>query len=257
MCRACSSPTAVNGGPKRFGSMKSTKNDLHNVTALITLGFADGFAKNSKVRIMNNVQQQYGWVDTELTDANKIVIPAILSMLPKNGARVLDLGCGNGTLAAALQAQGYEVVGVDASNDGIELARGRFPGIEFKTCSIYDDKFRLTVGGGYEFVISLEVAEHLYWPKMLIKQAHSVLAPGGKFLVSTPYHGYLKNLAISVVDGWDRHFTVDWDGGHIKFFSRATLTQFLLNEKFSDIEFMGVGRFPALWKSMILSGRKQ
>ena len=43
----CSSSTTENGGPKRFGPMKTTKNDLRCVTASITLGWAEGFARSS------------------------------------------------------------------------------------------------------------------------------------------------------------------------------------------------------------------
>lgn len=178
----------------------------------------------------NNVQQQYGWEDTELTEANHLLIPEIIALLPKEPVRILDLGCGNGTLAAALQARGHEVVAVDASAD--------------------------IVGTDFDVVISMEVIEHLYWPRKLLEAGYSVLKPGGRMILTTPYHGYLKNLALSLAGGWDKHFTVDWDGGHIKFFSRQTLTQFMQDAGFLNIDFCGVGRITGLWKSMILSGKK-
>ena len=43
-------------------------------------------------------------------------------------------------------------------------------------------------------------------------------------MLSTPYHGYLKNLALAVSGRMDRHFTALHVGGHIKFFSIETLT---------------------------------
>lgn len=95
---------------------------------------------------MSNVQQTYGWQDAELTEANHLLIPAILKLLPKREARILDLGCGNGTLAAALHQQGYEVVALDASADGINLARQQYPGIRFETCSIYEVTEALAYG---------------------------------------------------------------------------------------------------------------
>lgn len=204
----------------------------------------------------DNVQQQYGWQDTELTEANHLLIPDILAQLPQEAVRILDLGCGNGTLATALQARGHEVVAVDASADGIELARQHFPGIRFEIASVYEDTFAEIVGGDFDFVISMEVIEHLYWPRKLIEAGYTVLKPGGRMIVTTPYHGYLKNLALSLAGGWDKHFTVDWDGGHIKFFSRQTLTQFMQDAGFGDVDFRGVGRITGLWKSMILTGQK-
>lgn len=205
---------------------------------------------------MSNVQQNYGWQDTDLTEANHLLIPEIVKLLPERRTRILDLGCGNGTLASALGKRGHDVVGVDASADGIELARKQFPGIRFETCSIYEDSACDIIGGGYDFVISMEVIEHLYWPRKLIETGYRTLAPGGRMIITTPYHGYLKNLALSVCDAWDGHFTAGWDGGHIKFFSRNTLTGFMQDQGFNQIDFRGVGRAPGLWKSMILTGQK-
>lgn len=48
------------------------------------------------------------------------------------GARILDYGCGYGRVAAMLQEQGYEVVGVDAAAAMIEKARGLFPELSFR-----------------------------------------------------------------------------------------------------------------------------
>ena len=205
---------------------------------------------------MSNVQQQYGWTDTALTEANHLLIPKILSLLPGGRLKILDLGCGNGTLASELQKLEHQVTAVDASADGIKLARQRFPGIRFEICSVYDDAFPDIAGRDFDVVVSMEVIEHLYWPRKLIERAHASLAPGGKVIVTTPYHGYLKNMAISVMGGWDKHFTVDWDGGHIKFFSRKTLTGFMHDAGFKSVHFHGVGRIPGLWKSMILTGSK-
>jgi hypothetical protein len=53
----------------------------------------------------------------------------------------------------------------------------------------------------------------------------------------------------------DRHHTVLWDGGHIKFFSVKTLSQLLNEEGFNDIQFKFAGRLPYLWKGMLASAR--
>jgi hypothetical protein len=66
----------------------------------------------------------------------------------------------------------------------------------------------------------------------------------------------LKNLALAIFDGWDRHHTALWHGGHIKFWSRATLTRLLEDNGFRVTRFDAVGRLPFLWKSMILTARK-
>lgn len=70
-------------------------------------------------------------------------------------------------------------------------------------------------------------------------------------LPTTPYHRYLKNLALALSGNLDSHFTTLWDGGHIKFFSVDTLSQLVLSEGFTDPQFQFAGRIPYLWKSMV------
>ncbi len=54
----------------------------------------------------------------------------------------------------------------------------------------------------------------------------------------------------------DRHFTVLWDHGHIKFWSPKTLSFALEEAGFTDLKMIGAGRVPYLWKSMVFSARK-
>lgn len=48
------------------------------------------------------------------------------------GARVVDLGCGNGALTEQLAARGYDVVGLDASPEMLALARKAHPELAFR-----------------------------------------------------------------------------------------------------------------------------
>jgi 2-polyprenyl-6-hydroxyphenyl methylase/3-demethylubiquinone-9 3-methyltransferase len=170
---------------------------------------------------------------------------------------IVDLGCGNGSVAAKIAAQGHTVTGIDVSLDGIAIARASFPGVSYHVGSVYDDDLLTKIGGSVDCVVSLEVVEHLFFPKKLFEQSYRLLIDGGALIVSTPYHGYLKNLALSVTNGWDRHFGVDWDGGHIKFFSKTTLAQMASNAGFVNIRFFPVGRFAGLWKAMIMVAEKR
>ena len=195
------------------------------------------------------------WSDEPLCSA-KYLTPLVLSICRELRAkRVLDLGCGNGTLCRALHAEGFSVTGCDPSEEGIHHARMGSPGVEFYQLGVYDDPALL---GELDFdvVVSTEVVEHLYEPGALPRFAFRALRPGGHLVVSTPYHGYLKNLALSLFNKWDSHFTAEWDGGHIKFWSKKTLGRLLRAEGFSAATFRGAGRVPFLWKSMILVAQK-
>ena len=75
-------------------------------------------------------------------------------------------------------------------------------------------------------------------------------------IVTTPYHGYWKNLSLAVAGKLDRHFEVMDDGGHIKFFSVPTLSSLIQSQGFTDLKFTFYGRAPWLWKNMICHARK-
>ena len=110
--------------------------------------------------------------------------------------------------------------------------------------------------GRFPAVISLEVVEHLYFPRKFAATLFSLVEEGGIAIVSTPYHGYWKNLALAVSGRMDSHFTALWDHGHIKFWSIATLRTLLEEAGFVDIRFERVGRIPVLAKSMIAIARR-
>jgi 2-polyprenyl-6-hydroxyphenyl methylase/3-demethylubiquinone-9 3-methyltransferase len=110
--------------------------------------------------------------------------------------------------------------------------------------------------GQFPVVLSLEVVEHVYAPRHYARTLYELVAGGGTAIISTPYHGYWKNLAMAVSGRMDKHFTALWDNGHIKFWSIATLSELLREAGFVDIRFERVGRIPALAKSMIAIARK-
>jgi 2-polyprenyl-3-methyl-5-hydroxy-6-metoxy-1,4-benzoquinol methylase len=169
--------------------------------------------------------------------------------------RVLDAGCGNGNLSARIAAAGLDVTGFDMSPSGIWYAQGAFEGLHFEVASAYED-LRERFDNPFDACVCVEVIEHLYDPRAFVDRIYEVLRPGGLFVLTTPYHGYVKNLALAVTGKMDSHYGALWDGGHIKFWSRASLTALLEERGFRVIGFEGAGRVPLLWKSMILTGCK-
>lgn len=185
------------------------------------------------------------------------LLPAIIEELRRwvhDDPRVFDLGCGSGYVAQRLTELGYVVKGVDSSISGIEHAREHYPHLDLRIGSAYEDL--VSQFGRFHLVVSLEVVEHVFEPRRYASTLHHLLEPGGIALVSTPYHGYWKNLAIAATNSSDRHFAPLWDGGHIKFWSRKTLTQLLEGAGLDVLRFRRVGRIPVLAKSMIAVVRR-
>lgn len=201
---------------------------------------------------------EYRYQDGDATHSGAYVdehVLGILSTLRADGARrVVDLGCGNGYLAKQMAQQGFEVVGIDSSPSGIDFARREPSAVTFEIASIYDDI--VARHGQFDVVVSTEVIEHLYDPRSFAARAWAALAPGGTLILSTPYHGYLKNLALAITGKLDDHFTALWDHGHIKFFSEPTIRELLTQAGFDDIRVRRIGRIPPLAKTMLVTATK-
>jgi 2-polyprenyl-3-methyl-5-hydroxy-6-metoxy-1,4-benzoquinol methylase len=168
------------------------------------------------------------------------------------GAVVMDVGCGNGSMLASFREQNWHLRGIDFSTTGITHARAAFPFIDFMVADGASENFSHPLLGKCDLVLTTEVIEHVYLPRRFAKNCFSLLRPGGMLIVTTPHHGYFKNLCLALSGQLDHHFHALWDYGHIKFWSRKTLTTLLEEAGFRGIEFRGSGRMPYCWKSMIL-----
>ena len=148
-----------------------------------------------------------------------------------------------------LGSLGFKVTAVDPSISGITIAKASHLNAAFETASTHDDLAARF--GTFPLLVSLEVVEHCYAPREFAKSVFNLLEPGGKAFISTPYHGYLKNLVLAITGKLDAHFTALWDGGHIKFWSMKTLNTLLTEVGFEQVEFRRVGRISPLAKSMV------
>lgn len=194
----------------------------------------------------------YQYHDAGPTYANAYLWPALRKVIASrdwSDRRAFDLGCGNGATCAMLADLGFAPTGVDPSETGIALARDAFPSVRTHVGSAYDDL--AAIYGTFPLVVSLEVIEHCVDPRAFAATFLSLIEPGGVGFLSTPYHGYFKNLALAVSGQLDAHFTALWDGGHVKFFSIATLGQLLREAGAQKINFLRVGRIPIVAKSMV------
>lgn len=203
----------------------------------------------------------YAFSSAAPSHAHSYLLPAVQQLLEHQAEglaeperRLFDLGCGNGSVTAWVHDLGWSVIGVDPSENGIMHARVAYPHITIQRGSAYDDL--ATQFGTFPVVLSLEVVEHLYDPRRYAQTLFSLVEPGGIAIISTPYHGYLKNLALALTGKMDAHFTALWDHGHIKFWSIASLSTLLTEAGFKDLRFNRVGRVPQLAKSMIAVAHK-
>jgi 2-polyprenyl-3-methyl-5-hydroxy-6-metoxy-1,4-benzoquinol methylase len=186
---------------------------------------------------------------------HKHILPAIQRLLPPQAAmRILDIGCGTGFVDHSLSKLGHQVVGVDFDPKAIEIHKRVYPDLDARVHQA-EEALNGILDEPADVVLAVEVVEHLYRPMRFLEEARAALRPGGHLILSTPYHGYWKNLAISILGQWDHLFTVEWEEGHIKFFSETTMRRMLTRAGFDDIVFSNAGRLPYMWKTMVVRAR--
>jgi len=102
-----------------------------------------------------------------------------------DGARVLDMACGEGYGSAALAAGGaLSVIGVDANPEAYEHARLRYiaPGLSFDRGLVES----WGEAGSFDAIAFLQTIEHVQDPVAVLSHLKGLLAPAGVAFVSTP-----------------------------------------------------------------------
>jgi len=168
-------------------------------------------------------------------------------------SRALDYGCGNGWFTGWLASLGLDVIGVDLSESGIEIARSSVQNVHFSTDVSLSSLERL---GPFDLVICLEVLAHCFTPTDELAKIYQCLKPGGTLILSTPYHSYAKNLAMAVTGKLAGHLDTLWPGAFVHFFTPHSISKLVHETGFENITIKRAGRFPLLAKTMVIACTK-
>ena len=109
---------------------------------------------------------------------------------------VLEVGCGYGYLTYALAKEGFEVTGIDISENAIKSAKENF-GDHFSNESMKELANRNIK---YDLIISTEVIEHVDEPNTFFSDCVSLLKPNGKIFLTTPNKDFCKPEAVWYTD---------------------------------------------------------
>jgi 2-polyprenyl-6-hydroxyphenyl methylase / 3-demethylubiquinone-9 3-methyltransferase len=155
------------------------------------------------------------------------------------GARVLDVGCGEGAFTAALVRAGRESVGIDVAEAPLRRARERAgEGLDLRLVPV-EGEWPLQ-DASFDAVWAGEVIEHVADTAAWLSEVRRVLRSGGTLVLSTPAHGPLTRLWLGLSR---RSFESRFDprSDHLRFYTRHTLAALLQDFGFERIETAGTG----------------
>lgn len=137
----------------------------------------------NKGNVMDGMEiSGYRYADAGLNHSHDYLLPAVFRLLdglnlPADRRRLFELGCGNGSVAHQLTLRGWQVTGVDPSAEGIGAANAAYPELALCSGSAYDDLAGRY--GRFPAVLSLEVVEHVYFPRQYAATLFSLVEGGG------------------------------------------------------------------------------
>ncbi len=161
---------------------------------------------------------------------------------PINGLKVLDVGCGGGLLAEALDAKGAKVTAIDVTDANIEVAKlhAKKMQVDINYKLITAEDLAKKESKSYDVVSCLEVIEHVPDPGQLIKACADLLKPGGHMFLSTLNRN--PRSFVTAIVGAEYIFNILPKGTHewSKFIKPSELENFMRDAGIKLIESKGM-----------------
>ncbi len=152
----------------------------------------ENFPKNKKIKyavlvayfkypiMVPRVYYFVGVILGAIPSFRKKVELSIGGFLPKKGARLLDLGCGNGDYLLEMKYLGFDVEGIEIDPQSAEIARSN--GIPVITGTLTKNTYK---ENSFDAVYLNNVIEHLANPEEIMSICHTILKKGGRLCIKT------------------------------------------------------------------------
>ncbi|MBL8165214.1 MAG: class I SAM-dependent methyltransferase [Anaerolineae bacterium] len=112
---------------------------------------------------------------------------SVLMRLIPPGSRVLELGCASGYLSGYMESSlGCRVTGLEADPAATAIAQTRCSEVHTVDLDAPDALAAARPSAPYDVLLAAAVLEHLKYPERILEQAHDLLTPGARVIVSLP-----------------------------------------------------------------------
>jgi ubiquinone/menaquinone biosynthesis C-methylase UbiE len=132
----------------------------------------------------------------------------------QKSSAILELGCGTGDLAEQLAEIGGRTVGIDFSENMIQIASERFPLIAFKVADAESVPFH---DNEFDVVVCNYTAHHFARPQKVFEEARRTLKPGGRVVVVMPIQSQQESFGAIVQSVVEELSPAEVPGGPLLF----------------------------------------
>jgi len=122
-----------------------------------------------------------------LHDVNPLRINFIQKFITVQNSRIVDVGCGGGILTEGLAKKGADMLGIDLSEDLIDIAdlHGLESGVQTNYKKISAEQLADAEPASFDHVVCMEMLEHVPEPGSIIAACAKMVKPGGHVFFST------------------------------------------------------------------------
>jgi len=146
----------------------------------------------------------------------------LLSLVPIEARRVLDVGCGAGQLGQALKEQvNREVMGIELDQEAAHIAATVLDQV---ICAPVESVALEELGPPYDCIIFGDILEHLVDPWATLRRFATLLTPDGRIVASLPNVAHWSVVAGLLRGRWEYQDRGLLDRTHLRFFTRRSVT---------------------------------
>jgi len=152
-----------------------------------------------------------------------------LSPFRKTG-KILDIGCGYGYFMEVAKEKGWEVHGLEISEEAVAVCTEK--GLHVKSGALENVNFE---SESFDVIISIEMIEHLSFPKQFVEKSYDWLRKGGMVYLTTPNFNAFWRYRLK-----EQYDVIEYPN-HLSYFTTKTLKNVFVDQGFKYLDITSTG----------------